>query len=624
MSRKHVLPTQQPKNKNQPPPLLQVAQKQSSVQLTPQQIQRLQRTHGNRSVQRLLSQQHSPAIQRVGRTRARKVGNVLTDDPGFIDLAGTIGDYLGTDPTQGLSIGAAADNASSALNNGTGNAMTGMGLGTVGQVMSVTTGSIGTAMGLGKVGMSAKDWYDANKELETHETAYKGGDKALFATVELLKRKRSAAQKGTAEGIGSIASGVSGIINGATQGVTAAVAFSVGAALGMVVSTINAIRDFFNAVKRGRAQSQVGNTMTAYMSLMGSVEQTMNDKKQQLQQHTTRKEDAEKELLVISQKVQQINTLRTSGQLRSRSSSDIQKITQGLQTLRNRKTQMETQRDQSDQQILALGPEILQAEQKFDKIDAMRRSLAVSHRKLGFKSKITSGVTNLVGAGGAAALFAATLGAGAAAGPVGWVLSGIAIVGALSFFIGMAVKRSIRKSNVTRMNAEKVLVDEYIQSGTIAGQAATGASADADTRKKDIWRRDMFTGKGGVTAKGWFNNLISKNKSGKLTMEERQAELKAYLEKYDKGAAGDTVFDGIRAALLPGDEGDQMVDNPKHNPQKPVTGVPAKVTLRTTIEDLLKHFFGGNADDMKQSIISTDPTKQGKAKELLLDKMKLG
>lgn len=621
MSRKYSVPNQQTKDRSHPPSLHQIPQKPSSVQLTPQQIQRLQRTHGNRSVQRLISQQRSPALQRVGRTRARKVGNVLTDDPGVVDLAGTLGDYLGADPTKGLSIGAAGDTASSSAFNGTGNSLTGMGLDSVGQVMSVTTGSIGTVMGLGKVGLSVKDWHEANKELETHETAYKGGDKALFATVELLKRKRSAAQKGTAEGIGSIASGVSGIINGATQGVTSMVAFSVGAALGMVVSTINAIRDFFNAVKRGKAQSQVGNTMTAYMSLMGSVEQTMNDKKQQLQQHTTRKEDAEKELLVINQKVQQISTLHSSGQLKS---TDIQKVKQGLQALKNRKTQMETQRDQSDQQILALGPEILQAEQKFDKIDAMRRSLAVSHRKLGFKSKITSGVTNLVGAGGAGALFAATLGAGAAAGPVGWVLSGIAIVGALSFFIGMAVKRSIRKSNVTRMNAEKVLVDEYIQSGTIAGQAATGASPDADTRKKDIWRRDMFTGKGGVTAKGWFNNLISKNKSGKLTMEERQAELKAYLEKYDKGAAGDTVFDGIRAALLPGDEGDQMVDNPKHNPQKPVTGVPAKVTLRTTIEDLLKHFFGGNADDMKQSIISTDPTKQGKAKELLLEKMKLG
>lgn len=548
---------------------------------------------------------------------------MLTDDPGINDLVGTLGDYLGADPEKGLSIVAAGENADPSTFSGTGDAWTGANLETAGQVMSIGTGSVGTVMGLGKVGMSAYDWHKTNQELSTVESTYTGGDKALFATVELLKRKREAAIKGTAEGTGSILSGISGIINGASSGVTAAVAFSVGAALNMVVSTINAIRDFYNAYKRGKGQEVVGNTISAYMSLAGTVQQTVEDKKNQLQQQTTQKAAAEQQLTTIDQQLLRIQQARANGQLTPKS-PNYQQVLTALRELRNRKQQATTQRDEANNQIATLGPEIQAAEEKFDKIDTMRRALAVSHRKLGFKSKITSGVTNLIGAGGGAALFAATLGAGAAAGPVGWVLSGIAIVAALSFFIGMRVKRSIRKSNVARMGAELVLVNEYIQNGTIDGVALPGAAGTADERKNDRWRRDMFTGKGGVTAKGWFNKLISKSKSGTLTMEQRQGELKNYLDKYDKSAAGNTVFDGIRAALLPGAEGDQMVNNPKHDPQKPKTGVPVQIPLRQTIEDLLKQFFEAGADDMKESIISTDPNKQGKAKELLLEKMKLG
>jgi hypothetical protein len=596
----------------------------TSETLTPDVIQSLQRTHGNQVVQRLIMRANRPAatVQRAG--RMRRIGDSLEDDPGVLDAIGTFGDYLGTDPTQGLGANITG------VDNGTGTGATGLGQQTGGNVISVATGALGTGINIYGMVKNVGAWQEANEGLKTHEPGYKGdgttpGDKELFATVELLKRKRLAAQKGTAESAGGILGGISGLINGiagffssAAAGVVAGTAFAAGAGLGALVGTINAIRDFFNVHKRRKGQKSVQNVINAYISLAAPLSATVSNKKPlyeaavqdglRLQGEKTKIEQATRLLVAAFRAGKRTPEMFTKAQ-------QIKQLTQdnddAIQTVATR--------------ISTLGDEVRDAEQEFDKIDKMRVALATSKRKMGYKGKITSGITNLVSAGGAAALFAAAVGAGAAAGPVGWVLSGLAIVAALSFFIGMKIKRSIRKSNVTRMNAELLLVGEYINSGTIAGTASPGASPTVDERKMDTWKRDMFTGKGGVTEKGWFNKLISKKKSGTLKIGERKTELEVYLAKYDKDKAGETIIEGFTNALKPGAEGNQMVDNPKFDATKaPGPNNVQKITLRETIENLLKHFFGDKADDMKLSLLSTNPQKSGEAKKLIMQKMKLG
>lgn len=603
----------------------------STKTLTPHVIQTLQRQHGNRYVQRLIQKTHRPSpktrsIQRTGRfRRGLEVGESVVDEPvtdTTIDTIGTLGDYLGADPTKGLQIGGET--------SGTGNAWTGAGQSGAGAGMSIGTGGVTVIMGGIQGGRNIYEWHKAGKELETVEPAFKGGDKALYATVELLNRKKAAAQKGTAEAAGGILGGISGLINGiaglgtsAAAAITAGVAFSVGAGLNAIIGTIQAIRAFVSAGKRAKSQESMANVISAYVSVAGNIEQSISAKQGEVVTLTQQKGTATTR---IAETENEARKLRNDLNAKKISRDDATARAKALQTER---TTLRQQIVDADTRLPILATEIQQAEQKFDEVDRMRVSLAMSKRKMGFKGKLTAGGLNLGAALGGALLFAATL--GAATGPAGWVISGIALIGTLAFAIGMKVKQSIRASNVDRMRAELELVNEYINSGKISGVDVPGAATTPDDRKQDDWSRDMFTGKttgSGTTVakKGWFNRLISKKKSGTMNMEQRQKELMDYLAKYDKSEAGDTIFEGFRKALAPGVDGDELVDNPKYDQNKPAaqqTGIPPKIALRSTIEDLLKHFFGPGADNMKESMLSPDQAKSDKAKALLRQKMKL-
>lgn len=600
--------------------------------LTPDVIQRLQRTHGNQFVQRLIMRSQAassqpregtPALISTGRKKQiQRVtsGRSLTGDDveegigNTNDLVGHVGDWLGTDPSKGLAV-------SESQQVGYGDARTGMGQDKLGGSISVITGTVGTGMGIYKTGKSGMEWHEAEQELRDTQERVRNGEAGLFATVQLLERKKAAAQKGTAEGVGSILGGISGFINGvaglASAAVVAGVAFGCGQALNVLIGTINAIRDFMNVAKRSKAKSAISKVLSAYTQLADDQATKVEDKKNEIDQLASQEKALDKQLASYRQK---------------RNNAKSQKAKSRYQT---KVDEIKDQKRDLNNQLQTLANELARIEGDFDKFDSMRQSLATSKRKQGFGSKIFSGLTNLVGVGGSAALLAATIGGvGAAAGPVGWVLGGIALVAMLSFFIGREIKQSIRKSNVTRMQTELPFVEEYITTGKVGGVDKT-TETNPLVRETHPWTRDMFT-EAGVPKKGWFNKLISKKKSGTLTMGERRAELKEYLGKYDKDAAANTVWEGFKRALTTA-EGDLEVDNPafdqklkdavdngtRTDVQPDDTRLKPKITLKEQIENLIAHFFGKNKVAQFVEAINAGGTKEQDARTLILQKMKL-
>jgi hypothetical protein len=463
-----------------------------------------------------------------------------------------------------------------------GNDTAGFDKGTPGGAVSIVGGSIGLLSGGIKTVSKGMEWHEANQQLKALDS--RKTEEGISSTIAIWERKRAAAIKGTAEGSGSIIGSVSGII-GSIAGLVGAKALSTamsafGGILGAVTGTIMAIRDFLNVHKRRKAKNAIALVIDSYTQVATDIQGQMNSK---------------------------LNEVRTTtDDLNKAKDEDKQPFRDKLNVLRN---------------------EIAALETKFDGLDNMRLSLAIAKRKQGFGGKIFSGITNLVGAAGAAALAGLALGGAAAAGPVGWALAGVALAAALGYFIGMKVKKAIRESNVKRMNEEIVMVDEFINSGTINGAAramSTGGkqsndpSVTPDNRKAELWRRDMFPT---VEQKGWFNKLFSKSKSGKLTIGARRVELQEYLDKYDKSAAAGTVWEGFKRALAPGEEGDMEVDNPKYDAKNP-TAAPAKITLRQSIQDLINHFLPGKLDDIMKAI-AAGGDKEDNARKLLLQKMKL-
>ncbi|HVU13533.1 MAG TPA: hypothetical protein VHD90_19775 [Phototrophicaceae bacterium] len=487
---------------------------------------------------------------------------MLTPIENLSGHASNVGDFVGND-TYGFNQGVAGST-----------------VGTIGATGGMVIGGI-------KIGAKAKELGEVNEELEDARERSGNGVEGMRAIILLLERKKAAAQKGIAEGVGSVVGGISGAIGSiagffgsATAQVLSKVMGVVGAGIAMVLGTIAAIRDFMNVHKRRKAKKAISLVIDSYAEMATDIGTEFQDKKQELETLTAKPK-------------------------RSRTEADKERMRK-------------------------LPGKIAALEQRFDAVDQMRVSLAISKRKQGSKGKILSGITNLVGVGGSAALGVMGLGmlgvlsVGAAAGPVGWALVGAAAVAALAYFIGQKVKQAIRNSNVKRMNEELTLVNEYLTAGTVNGNplilksGRDATTLTAEQRLKRTWHRGFFPT---LEKKGWFNKLISKSKSGTMTMAERKQELQDYLAKYDKEAAANIVWEGIKQALLT-DKGNVEVSNPQHDSAHPDPNIPEKITLRQQIRNLIAFYFGeGEVDKFVESIQGTKREKY--ARSLLLQKMKL-
>ena len=305
-----------------------------------------------------------------------------------------------------------------------------------------------------------------------------------------------------------------------------------------------------------------------------------------------------------------------------------------MEKLNKEKNDIQTEVQKAAQKVTQLAEKVSKEESRYNDYGNLITALKISERKQGYGGKLLTGGLNLVAAGGGAALLAATLGAGAVAGPVGWVLSGVALVGILSYAAGMYIKRKIRDSNVKRMTEEITMVDNYIAGTYVPGNdllpPGYQIGGDVAAREGNLWHRKMFPTQ---EKKGWFNKLISKSKSGTKSMKARSDELKEYLGKHsDIGTKGQVAATGFINVLRPNSpEGDQTVSNPAYDPSKPKheTKNPENVTLRKLNEGLLIYFFGDKKDEMVQSLLADDSTDEGSkkvaaAKKLLLQKLKLG
>ena len=626
--------------------------------LTQDNVLALQRQFGNQYVLKMMqrkkeadSQQASSSdsksvIQRAGGTRSIHDQEETVDDPGVNDTIGLVGDWMGANPDEGLSI--------MGSDNGTGDQLTGVDLGTTGSVISTVTGTVGTGIGVYNLYRNVQNHTQANQALKENKTKYEGdgtipGDKELYATVELLKRKKSDAVKGEWENAGNILGGISGLVNGisgfisgATAALVSGIAFGVGAGLNAIIGTISAIRDFVSAGKRSKTKKEIGKVRAGYAELYKNLGDETKDLKKDNDNNQNKlsglQNQIQDKLQQIADLTQTLDTTREEAQDEETSIPERQKkiaqvmiLKKQLETLNEEKNTLHEDAQKVGGDIATTGQEIIDKEEKYDDYGKIITALKTSERKQGYGGKITTGTLNLVSAAGGAALLAATLGAGAAAGPVGWVLSGIALLGILGYAIGMHIKRKIRKSNVKRMTQELRLVGDYVANGTVPGTLPDGynVSATAEERQDDVWHRQMFPT---TEKKGWFNKLISKKRSGKMTMKERTDLMKEYLGKYDTGTQGDIVVTGFVNALKDDKEGLQKVSNPAYtddlSPELKAQ-TPEEVTLRELNMGLLAHFFGSKADDMKASLLvdpdSSDENKKkfDDAKDLLKQKMKL-
>ena len=119
--------------------------------LTQREVLRLQRTHGNQAVQRMIAQQAPRRIQRTGRfRRGAGKGEKYLGESGGLDLVATVGDYVGTDMVQGLS--------QISSTSGTGNALTGGGSKLGGAVIGTGAGIVGTGISGFTTGSNIHDW----------------------------------------------------------------------------------------------------------------------------------------------------------------------------------------------------------------------------------------------------------------------------------------------------------------------------------------------------------------------------------------------------------------------------------------------------------------------------------
>lgn len=516
-------------------------------------------------------------------------GLEVTTGEGY-DLLGIGADWLGTSSTTGQNVGANID-PSGSMQPGTGNALTGGDQAIVGGELGV---GVNVATTILSVASAKENIETLNKTKQEHKRSkqdYRAGNEELFAAVSVLEKERSQAKKGLASDISNVTLGLNGILNGivtiiagAVQSGTAAaiasagigaVTFGVNYAGGAILSFIEAMRDFFKVHKRSKAKKQMWEMVRAY-------EQGLEAKHEEM-----------------------ANLKRTT----ISSMADIFEI---------EKTTQEITR------------EIL-------RLEKLRSAFAMAERKQGYGGNLASGGMNLLATAGGAALLASVISAStvAAATPIGWALAGAAALGILCFAIGKKIKKSLRNKNVTRMRQEREFVQEYIDTGKIAGRRSPAYDAsgvqihspqenihrDPAEREQDIWHRFMVQPEGvKVEKKGWFNRLFSKGKSGKSTMARRLNKLDRYLTKFDKEAAGDTIIEGLLAALDDSNpESQRMV---KIDPKGPDDD-SNKRTMKEQTRGLLEHFFPGKANDMIASLQSDNDKNREAAKRRILSKMKL-
>lgn len=608
--------------------------------LTPSTIQDLQGIVGNQAVIRMLDKKNnisksdasqttssSPLVQRTTGTRSVIDQEHTVDDPGIGDTVGSIGDYMGT----------GVDGPMGIKGEGTGDHWTGGGgsgaVGATGGSLGTLSGMVGTGINVYNLKQNIESFSNANTILKHLSAEYYGdgqeipGNTELFATIELLHRQRDDAEKGIYENAVGVYGSLNGIANGiativgATAGgagatIAAAATFGFGSLLGALLGTIGAVRDFMSAGKRAKTKGEVGKVKAGYAELYTELGNQLFAKR-------AVNEDNEEKLKKANQRVEVANkaamALITGG-------GTIEEMMAPYLAQLEIIADANKERIFLEERIVAIASEVLSLAERYDQYDKMVVALTTAERKQGGKGKIGTGILNLVSAGGGAALLALTLGAGAAAGPVGWVLTGVALVGILGYSIGMMVKKKIRSSNVTRMKSEIDLIGTYVSDGEISGKFPPGytPSGNAVERKNDIWHRDMFPTK---ETKGWFNKLFSKKKSGTLTISERIAEIHKYLGKYDIGTQGEVATAGFISALKPGSEGDQQVTNPAYSDdlkEEQKENTPQKVTLRELNVGLLAYFFGDGAGEMQDSLMSEDEAMQNNAKKLLNKKLKLG
>ena len=609
--------------------------------LTPNVIRHLQGTVGNQAVLRMLDKKQakskptsspttfsSPLVQRLTGTRSVLDQDHTVDDPGIGDTVGSVGDYMGTSTQGPMGI----------QGQGTGDHWTGGGgsgaVGVTGGSLGTLSGMVGAGINVYNLKQNVESFSNANTVLDHLSGQYYGdgqeipGNTELFATIELLKRQQTEAAKGILENTVGIYGSLNGFANGiativgATAGgagatVAAAATFGFGSLLGAVIGTVSAIRDFVSVGKRMKSEKAIAKLKAGYVELYESLGSKLTAKKALNADRERRIKGLNKD---VSDKRKELGAM--TGDFADIKDTYFEKLQEIADAI--------TGRVQLEKDLQADIPEVLNLGEKYDEYGQMVTALTTSERKQHAKGKALSGVLNLTGAAGGAALLALTLGAGAAAGPVGWVLSAVALVGILSYAAGMAIKRKIRSDNVDRMKHEIDLISLYVSDGAVSGKTPDDyeISDNPADRKEDLWYRDMFPT---VVKKHFlskaYTKLFGKGKSGKITIGERIAEIHEYLGKYDIGTQGEVAATGFIKALQPGSEGDQLVSNPAYSDkltedQKKDT--PQQVTLRDLNMGLLAHYFGDGATEMKDSLLSDDEDMQNNAKKLLNKKLKLG
>jgi hypothetical protein len=464
----------------------------------------------------------------------------------------------------------------------------------------------GLGIGSAKIHKEHKDKKNAKKELELLKYKLQGQDE-LFGATALLKKQVSQANKGLASDSVAVGSSLNGIFNaistiiqGASSGATAAMAgllanvtFAVGYGVGAILNLIQAGRDFYNIYKRKKGQKAVARVIEAYNQRLGNLHDEINDAYERMTD--------------------------IAGDTSLSLEEALTQTEQEAKTIRAHQDEIAT-------------------------LEARRSAFAVSKRKQGAGIKSVQATLNLIGAAGGTALtvagIAAAIGTGAAAatlaaaGPVGWALAGTALLGILAFAIGTKIKQSIRRKNVKRMRQEIGFVNEYIDKGTIDGvpspaydekgnriaKAARNVTFSPSTRQYHAWHRFMVQPAGvKVEKKGWFNRLISRRKSGTLSMKGRRDALRAYLEKYDKQKAGQNAIEGIVTALGPGAAGDVQVD--VDDPKNP--GTKKTLTMRQVMHGLLQSYFPKDWQKMRSSLLSEDERLRKGAEQRFLSKLKL-
>ncbi|MEM8604329.1 MAG: DUF4157 domain-containing protein [Cyanobacteria bacterium P01_H01_bin.121] len=579
------------------------------------------RTTDDGTAQRKPNKRQPTLIQRTVRGATNKAGDNDELDTGAVGdealgVLDTAAAYLGTGPT-----GPAGAPFAGGLPDSAGGAQ--MGGGALGSQANTVGGVLGAGINLVSYGQSVDRAFEAYQEFKAKkaelETLKGKGDPELYAAISLLEQEKVDAKTDVADNMASIVSAINGVYNGVftamnnlagiTQGLSVAIAnvtFAIGAGLNAIIGSINAMRDFYSAYKRSKKQAAILQLAEFCGQLTDQVKGELEAKQSSVFDindhlgslhflYRTTQEDLKKKIEAIDQKA----ATAKDGLSEQDKQQKVELEKKQLDMAIHHQDKIEGY----EKELLATKAMMESSRDKVALLSQMTSGLGVSARKNGSKEKLMTGGLNAIGAGGGAALFIATVATvGAAVTPVGWALSGVAAVSILIYTASKFVKRRIRNSNVARMKQEKALIEQAIANGT--------------KTKADTWNRSEYPTD---EKKGKFNTFLNKiapwkkrGKDGKMTLGDRLNHIDGYLAKYDVGAAGDSVYEGILAALTT-DQGNQSVEVADDGTQK---------TFKEATEELMKT-LGIDPAKLIDSMNSEDEEAQAKAKKLVLTKMRL-